>query len=135
MTQQDQNRDLVLALYKNVDARNFARCRELASSDCRTYIGGQVLDREGWTAMGEMFMGAFPDGRHVFDFVDAAGDYVLLNGYFTGTHTQEFQGIPVTGKVIKISLTTIDKVRDGRIVEHRSDFDSAALFQQLSAGG
>lgn len=132
MNQQDKNRDLVLDVYKSVEARNFDRCRELVSPDCKTHVGGNVLDREAWAGMGEMFMKAFPDGRHVWDLAEAVGDYVLLNGYFTGTHTQEFQGIPATGKVVKFSLTLIDKVQGGKMVEHRADFDGAALIQQLA---
>ena len=132
MTQQDQNRELVFEVYRNVDARNFARCRELVSPDCTTHIGGNILDRDGWAGMGEMFMKAFPDGRHVFDLAEALGDYVLLNGHFTGTHSHEFQGIPATGKVVKFSFTMIDKVLSGKMVEHRGDFDAAALIQQLA---
>jgi predicted ester cyclase len=133
MTQQNQNRSLVLEIYRNMEARNFERCKELVSPDCRTHTGGKVLDREAWAQMGQMFMSAFPDGRHVWDLAEAVGDYVLLNGHFTGTHTNEFQGIPATGKVVKFSLTLIDEVQGGKLVEHRADFDAATLIQQLSA--
>jgi len=132
MTQQEQNRALVLDVYRNVDAGNFERCMELVSADCKTHTGGNVLDREAWAQMGQMFMRSFPDGRHVFELAEAVGDYVLLNGHFTGTHRQEFQGIPATGKVVKFSLTMIDKVKGDKLVEHRADFDAATLIQQLS---
>jgi predicted ester cyclase len=132
MTQQSKNREIALDVYKNVDAQNFERARELLSPTCKAYFGCNVLDRDAWAGMGQMFMRAFPDGRHVFDFAEAAGDYVLLNGYFTGTHSGEFQGIPATGKVVKFSLTMIDRVEGAKLVEHRADFDGAALIQQLS---
>lgn len=132
MNQQSQNRDLVLDVYRNVDAQNFDSCRELVAPSCMTHIGGNVLARDAWAAMGQMFMEAFPDGRHVFDLAAATGNYVLLNGYFTGTHTGAFQGIPPTSKVIKISMTMIDKVIEGQMVEHRGDFDGASLIQQLT---
>jgi predicted ester cyclase len=132
MNQQSKNRDLVLDVYRNIDARNFDRCMELVAPSCKTHIGGKILDRDAWAAMGQMFMDAFPDGRHVLDLAEATGDYVLLNGYFTGTHTREFQGIPATGKVVKFSMTMIDKVIEGKLVEHRGDFDGATLIQQLT---
>lgn len=132
MNQQDKNRDLVADVYSNFEQGNFARCKELVSPACKSYIGGNVLDREQWIGFGQMFMAAFPDGRHVWELAEGAGDYVLLNGYFTGTHTAEFQGIPATGKVVKFSATLIDKVIDGKMVEHRGDFDGAALIQQLT---
>jgi len=62
---QDKNRVLVLDIYRSVEARDFGRCLELVSPDCRTHVGGNVLDREAWAGMGQMFMNAFPDGRHV----------------------------------------------------------------------
>jgi predicted ester cyclase len=132
MNQQAKNRELVLDVYKNVDAHDFDRARQLMSPQCKTYMGGNILDVEAWAGMGQMFMRAFPNGRHVFDLAEAVGDYVLLNGYFTGTHSADFQGIPATGKVIKISLTMIDRVEGDRLVEHRSDFDGAGLIQQLT---
>ena len=132
MNQQAKNRELVLAIYQNIDAQAFDRAMELVSPACKVYFSGNVLDRDAWSGMGRMFMQAFPDGRHVFDLADAAGDYVVLNGYFTGTHRGEFQGIPPTGKVIKISMTMIDKVVGDKMVEHRGDFDTAGLMQQLT---
>ena len=132
MNQQARNRALALDIYKSVDAQNFDRALQLLSAGYTAHMGGNVLDRDAWAGMGQMFMRAFPDGRHVFELAEAVGDYVLLNGYFTGTHTEEFQGIPATGKVIKISLTMIDRVENDKLVEHRSDFDGAGLIQQLT---
>ena len=132
MNQQAKNRELVLDVYKKVEAQDFDRARELVSPTCKVYVGCDVLDRDAWAGMGQMFMRAFPDGRHVFDLAEAVGDYVLLNGYFTGTHREEFQGIPATGKVVKFSLTLIDRVEGNKLVEHRADFDGAALIQQLT---
>jgi predicted ester cyclase len=133
MSQQEQNRALVLEVYKNSDAGNFERCKALMSRDCKSQMVGNVLDRDAWAGMGDMFMRAFPDGRHVFELTEAVGDYVLLNGYFTGTHAHEFQGIPATGKVVTFSFTIIDKVEGDKVVEHRGDFDGATLIRQLSA--
>ena len=131
MTQQQKNLDVALALYRSVDAQEFDRAQTLTSPHVRCYLGGKVLDLPSWIAMGRMFMTAFPDGRHVFDMAEGSGDYVLLHGHFTGTHTQEFQGIPATGRVVKCSFTMIDKLIDGKLVEHRADFDAAGLVQQL----
>jgi predicted ester cyclase len=135
MTQQSKNRDLALDLYRAIDAQDLERIQALVSPRLRSNMGGKQLDFASWSAMGRMFLTAFPDGRHVFDLSDAAGDYVLLHGHFTGTHTQEFLGIPATGKVIKISLTSINKLIDATLVEHYADFDSGGLMQQLTQSG
>lgn len=135
MTPQPKNLDLSLDLYRAVDAQDFERAHELVSARFQACMAGKPLDFGTWKAMGQMFMTAFPDGRHVFDLTEAAGDYVLLHGHFTGTHTREFHGIPATGRVIKISMTMIDKVIDGKLVEHYGDLDSAGLMQQLTQQG
>jgi predicted ester cyclase len=135
MTQQTKSLDLVLDLYRAIDAQDFERAQALVSPRFRACLGGTQLDLESWKAMGQMFMTAFPDGRHVFDLAEAAGDYVLLHGFFTGTHTQDFQGIPATGKIIKCSMTMIDRIIDGKLVEHYGDFDTGGLMQQLMQPG
>ena len=134
MTQQNKNRDVSRDIYRAIDAQDVERLRALVSPRCQSSMAGKPLDFESWLAMGRMFMTAFPDGRHVFDLTEAAGDYVLLHGHFTGTQTGDFHGIPASGKVIKISVTMIDKVIDGKLVEHYGDFDSAGLMQQITQG-
>lgn len=134
MTQQNRNRDLAIALYRSIDAQDFDRVEAQVSPRFAACMGGKQLDFAAWRGMGQMFMSAFPDGHHVFDLAEAAGDYVVLHGYFTGTHTGEFQSLPATGKIIKISLTMIDKIIDGKLVEHYGDFDTAGLMQQLTQG-
>ena len=135
MTQQNKNRDLILDLYRSIDAQDFDRVEALISPRFQACMGGKQLDFGAWKAMGRMFLTAFPDGRHLFDLTEAAGDFVLSHGHFTGTHKQEFHGIPATGRLIKISLTMIDKIVDGKLVNHYGDFDSAGLMQQLMQAG
>jgi predicted ester cyclase len=132
MTQQNKNLELAQIAYNRMDGSEFERAAELVSPRVRTCFGGKPLDLATWMAVGRMFMTAFPNGRHVFEMQEAAGDWVVANGYFTGTHSAEFQGIPATGKTIKCSFTMVDKWIDGKIVEHYGDFDSAALIQQLT---
>jgi predicted ester cyclase len=135
MTQQSKNLDLALELYRATDAQDFERAQALVSARFQACLGGKQLDLAAWKAMGQMFMTAFPDGHHVFDLTEAAGDYVLLHGFFTGTHTQDFQGIPGTGRVVKCSMTMIDKIVDGKLIEHYGDFDTGSLMQQLTQPG
>src|SRR5690349_10997231 len=115
MTQQDKNRDVSLDLYRAIDAQDFERAEQLVSPRLKACMSGKELDFGSWKAMGQTFVAAFPDGRHVFDLTEAAGDHVLLHGHFTGTQTGEFHGIPATSKAIKISVTMIDKIVDGKL--------------------
>ena len=46
------------------------------------------------------------------------GDYVISEFIMKGTHKGDFIGIKPTNKVLEITGVDIDKVIDGRIVEH-----------------
>jgi steroid delta-isomerase-like uncharacterized protein len=46
------------------------------------------------------------------------GDYVISEFVMTGTHRGNFLGITPTDKVLSITGVDIDKVVDGKIVEH-----------------
>ncbi len=59
------------------------------------------------------------------------GEKVVTCGTFTATHLGDFQGLPPTGKPIKLSIMHIDRVEDGRIVEHWGQGDALGLMQQL----
>ena len=52
-----------------------------------------------------------------------------------GTHTGEFQGIPATGKAIRMTGTDIDRIVDGKIVECWAHLDELGLMQQLGVVG
>jgi predicted ester cyclase len=55
-----------------------------------------------------------------------------------GTHRGELQGIPATGKVVRMTGSDIDRIVDGKTVECWAQVDELSLLQQLGviqAGG
>jgi predicted ester cyclase len=74
---------------------------------------------------------AFSQGQQIFDEVIVSGDRIVTCGTFTATHLGEFQGLPPTGKQISLSIMHIDRVKDGKIVEHWGQGDALGLMQQL----
>jgi predicted ester cyclase len=74
---------------------------------------------------------AFSQGQHIFDQVVVADDKVVTCGKFTATHLGEFQGLPPTGKQISLSIMHIDRVANGKIVEHWGQGDALGLMQQM----
>ena len=59
------------------------------------------------------------------------GDKVVTRGTFTGTHQGEFNGIPATGKKVKVSYCDIWRVENGKCVENWVQMDMVGLMQQL----
>lgn len=101
-----------------------------AAFEARVF-GATVLDWPGFLAFGEAFREGFPDGRHVFDFVIAEGDSVATIGHYRGRHTHPFMGVAATHREVDFTVMHVDRVQDGRIVEHRGIGDINAMWGQL----
>ena len=52
-----------------------------------------------------------------------------------GTHAGEFQGIPATGREVRVAGTDIDRIVDGKTVECWAHVDELGLMQQLGGAG
>lgn len=77
------------------------------------------------------FLGAFPDCRFTIDDLIAEGDQVVTKKTFEGAHTVGLNGIPPTGKRVRLQFADIMRLRDGKIVEHWLAMDQLSFMQQL----
>lgn len=129
----EQNKAIVLQFYKAFDSRNIDQALALLAPNFVAYMAGvpEPLNGDDFKRFGLVFYLAFPDGQHTFDQVITEGDKVVTCGTFTGTHQDELQGIPPTGKQVKFSIMHIDRIEDGKIVEHWGQGDTLGLLQQL----
>ena len=129
----EQNKEIVLQFYQAFDRQDIELGRKLMSAN----IIARGLDTnplKGYDAVmqyGAMMFAAFPDGRHILDEVIAEGDRVVTRGIFTGTHQGELMGIPPTGKQVNFSVIHIDRLENGKIIEHWGQGDVKALMQQV----
>jgi len=129
----EQNKALVLQFYKAFDDRKMDQALDLLASDFVAHQAGvpEPLNGEGFKQFGMSFYLAFSQGQHNFDEVIVSNDRVVTCGTFTATHLGEFQGLPPTGKQISLSIMHIDRVEDGKILEHWGQGDALGLMQQL----
>ncbi|MEA5573455.1 ester cyclase [Calothrix sp. UHCC 0171] len=129
----EQNKAIVLKFYEVFDSKDVERGRELMSTNIvGRGMGTDILNGyDEFMQYGTMMFSAFPDGRHLLEEVIAEADKVVTRGIFTGTHQGELMGIPPTGKQVKFSVVHIDRVVDGKIVEHWGQGDTFAMMQQL----
>ena len=128
-----QNKATVLQFYKAFDDRKIAQALELLVPSFVSHMAGmpEPLDSESFKQFGMAFYFAFANGQHIFDEVVVSEDRVVTCGTFTATHLGEFQGLPPTGKQISLSVMHIDRVEDGKTVEHWGQGDALGLMQQL----
>jgi len=62
----------------------------------------------------------------------AEGDRVATRVTLRAVHSGgDFQGLPPTGKRIAVSGISIERIKDGKIVERRVDSDWWGMMQQL----
>ena len=130
----EQNKLIVLQMYKSFDQGNLEKVQELLAPNFVAHIPGatEALNREAFMQSVLLaFRSAFPDGIHQFEDLIVEGDKVVTRGTFSGTHRGELQGIPPTGKEITIPFFHIDRIVDGKLVEHWGQSDLLALMQQL----
>lgn len=129
----EQNKAIVLKFYEVFDQQDVEQARELMSPDIvsRGLNGLPLKGLDAVIQYGMMMFTAFPDGRHTLEEVIAEGDKVVTCGIFIGTHQGDLMGIPSTAKQVKFSVVHIDRVVNGKIVEHWGQGDTFALMQQL----
>jgi len=124
-------RDVIERLYEQFDRGSLADFDSVDEDFEAIVFGTTRLDWPGFVAFGQSFVDAFPDGRHEFDFVVADGDVVATIGHYRGRHTGALMGVGPTGNEVDFTVMHLDRVRDGRIVEHRGIGDIDAMWTQL----
>ena len=74
----------------------------------------------------------FSDTRFAIEEQIAEGDKVATRVTMRSVHNKgEFQGLPPSGKQIEIGGTSIERIKDGKIVERRVSSDWLGMMQQL----
>ncbi len=129
----EQNKALARYMREEFDKGNWAVIEETHAPDIVMHFAGnpEPLNLGEMRQMLDTFYEAFPDLKHTFEDQIAEGDKVVTRLTFRGTHQGAFQGIPATGKKIAVEATVIDRIVDGKLVEHWSNLDSLGLMQQL----
>lgn len=77
------------------------------------------------------FDGAFPKYELFVDEMIAEEDKVLVRARLIGVHKGEFDGIPPTGRTIKLPFAIRYTIKDGMIVDHWLIADQVILMEQL----
>ena len=129
----EQNKAFARYAREELDKGNRDIIDEAYAPDVVLHFAGNPapLNLAAMRQMLDMFYQAFPDLHHTFEDQIAEGDKVVTRATFHGTHQGTFQGIPATGKKIAVEATLIDRIVDGKFVEHWSNMDSMSLMQQL----
>jgi steroid delta-isomerase-like uncharacterized protein len=71
------------------------------------------------------------DGHWQIEEIFSAGDRVVVRWTGSGTHVAEINGIPPTGKSVRVDAITIHRMADGKIAETWEVWDTLGFLQQI----
>ena len=71
------------------------------------------------------------DGHWGIEEIFTAGDRVVIRWTGSGKHVGEVNGIPATGKSIRVDAITIHRMGDGKIAETWEVWDTLTFLQQI----
>lgn len=129
-------KDVVRRFYAAFGSDDRAALLELLSPDLHAYhqggsaaqdLAGHLATIAGWNA-------AFSGTRFEIEEQIAEGGLVASRMTMHAIHDRApFQGREPDGTVVRVPAVTLERVRDGRIVERRVMSDSLGMLQQLGA--
>ena len=109
---------------------------ELISSD---YVGHDpalpepIRGPQGAKDNFKQYSDAFEGARITVVDQIAEGDAVATRWEARGRHTGELMGVPPTGKEVVVEGLNLTRLRDGKIVEEWSNWDTLGMLQQIGA--
>lgn len=134
MASPEENKALIRRFYDEIDKGNIDAMDELVAVDYINHdpppFPGLAPGLTGLKQAFEMFWKATP-GHHIIDDQIADGDKVVTRLRAVGKHEGDLAGIPPTGNDLDVKAVAIHRIQDGKIAEHWSSVDSAALLHQL----
>lgn len=125
------NKEIVKYFYEVVVSENMLdKLSEYIAEDCvqRTEEKTTFMGVEGMRQHLMALKKTYPDYAMRIIRQYEADDYVISEYIMRGTHKGEFAGITPTNKVLEITGIDIDKVAEGKIVEHSGAANTFETF-------
>lgn len=116
-----KNKDIVKYFYEVIVSENLLEeLSKYISEDCVQRVGEKeiFIGIDGMKQHLVALKKTYPDYTMKIIRQYVADDYVISEFIMRGTHKGKFVGITPTNKVLEITGVDIDKVIDGKIVEH-----------------
>lgn len=88
---------------------------------------------QGYVSVLEMMRGAMPDVQWKVEEIISGNNKVVVRFTMTGTHVNQFVGIPATGKKICVTAMNIYEFNNGKIIREHGLPDLFTMLLQLGA--
>jgi steroid delta-isomerase-like uncharacterized protein len=131
----EQNKAVVRQYYEALDAGDFDTLASTLADDFKSDFLGQDFDKANYVGMGQGFLAAVPDLKHVLGEQVAEGDTVITPLVATGSMQGELMGMPASGKSFELVGINTHRLSGGKIVFHTAVFDGGpgVLISQIQA--
>jgi steroid delta-isomerase-like uncharacterized protein len=128
----EETKAIAQRVMERLDQRDLDGVLALCADDAVWYgFAPQPLDKQGYRQAISAFLTAYPDSRFPVDQWIVEADKAVARHSLRGTHKAEFQGIPPTGKQVKVNGIAIFRIADGKVVETWLNADILGMLQQL----
>jgi ketosteroid isomerase-like protein len=133
----DYERELVSRFYDNFDRGDVEAALAVFSDDLETTDPGMgtVHGLEPFREYLLTLKRAVPDARALIEALYEAGDAVIVEGRFVGTHTGPLAGpdgdTEPTGAHVDLRFADVSRVQGGRIVSYHTYYDQLGFLTQL----
>ena len=131
---EEQNEALYRGIIEEINKGNSEYFNEFYSPDSLYYMvsnSPKPLSRKEYQGFVKGFFKSFPDLNFSIEELHTVGDRVIARLILRGTHKGDWRGIPATGNKFEMSSTFIVRIKNGKVVEEREDFDQLGFLQQL----
>lgn len=129
----EQNKALVRSFWKAYEENDVATLKAILSPELAAQVPNvpEIQSREQHLEGINRFNTAFSDRRFTVEEMVAEGDTIATRTTMQGIHSGVLQGQPPTGKSMKVTGFTLERIKDGQIAERWFSFDVANVMQQL----
>jgi len=131
---EQQNEALVRNVFDRLSKGDEAVYQEMYAPEYGWYfptLNPKALTREEEAGFVKLARVGFPDIRWDIIEMVASGDAVVVRFVVSGTHTGEYQGLLPTGIKVEAGGIWMARIKNGKLVEVREEFDLLGFMQQL----
>jgi steroid delta-isomerase-like uncharacterized protein len=130
----EENKAIERRIFQEIlDKHNLAMAGELIDANWVYHAadGQDVKGLEGFRQFHNMLFAAFPDMNFEVEDMIAEGDKVVVSFIVSGTHSNDFLGVPPTGRKMRVKGIAIHRLDGGKEVEVWDVVDHYSMMQQL----
>ena len=125
------SKEIVKYFYEQIFSNNLLNeIEDYVDAQCKLRVGRETfpLGLDGMKKHIEEIRTTYPDFRINVYNQHSENEYVISEIIAEGTHNGEFLGIKPTGKKLDFTGIDIDKVKNGKIIEHRGAINTFETF-------